>query len=141
MSRTLDMQFIRYMNLFEKISRVRAKHCFSYNNSIIFVIPSRFIPLAIGQNNSNLQKLSKILLKRIRIVPQPRAKTLKEIKYFIETIISPVKFNELELKDQEAIITAGMEDKARLIGRERIREKELKDILGQYFGIESLRII
>ena len=47
MPRTLDMQFIRYMNLFTKVSRVRAKHCFSYNNMIIFVVSKFAVAKAI----------------------------------------------------------------------------------------------
>jgi transcription antitermination factor NusA-like protein len=140
MEKTFDMQSMRQMNLFTKISRVQAKHCFYYNNMLLFVVPKMRVQQAIGKDNSNLQKISQILKKRIRIVAEPKAKTQDAIKEFIQTIISPVEFNAFELKPAEIIITAGRESKARLIGRARIRQKELQDVIDQYFGIKKLTI-
>lgn len=134
------MRSIRYMNLFGKITKIRAHHCFSYNNMIIFVVPKSKVVKAIGKDNSNLQRLSRIMSKRIRIVAEPPEKTSENMKIFITTIVAPVKFNEIETKDQEITITAGREGKARLIGRGRIRQKELQDILEQYFGVKVLKI-
>ena len=36
MVKVFDMQFIRYINLFSKVTRVSAKHCFNYNNGLVF---------------------------------------------------------------------------------------------------------
>jgi len=140
MSRTLNMQFIRYVNLFGRISGVRAKHCFTYNNVIIFVVPESLIRMAIGQNNSNLRQLSEILGKRIHIIAQPKAKTRQEIESFVKTIVAPVEFNTFEISGDVVTITANSEGKARLIGRQRIRQQELQDILDQYFGIKKVII-
>jgi hypothetical protein len=51
MVKILNMQFIRYANLFSKITRVRTNHCFEYNNTIVFAVPRRFIGQSIGENN------------------------------------------------------------------------------------------
>ncbi len=141
MARTLDMQFMRYMNLLGKVSGVRARHCFAYNNMVVFVVPDRDIGQAIGPNNSNLRKLSSILLKRIRVVGQPRGKTFRDIENFIITIISPVKFNSISISNDEVTLSADMEGRARLIGRGRIRQEELSEILKQYFDIKKVNII
>ena len=140
MIRTLDMQFIRYMNLFSKISKIPAKHCFSYNNNLIFVVPRKNVRRAIGPESSNLRKISGILKKRIRIVAEPKGKNLADIELFVKTIIDPVEYTSFELQNNEVTITAGREGKARLIGRGRVRQKELQDILDQYFGIKKLNI-
>ncbi len=139
--KTLDMQFIRYMNLFGRITRVQASHCFSYNNMLIFVVPKEFVGMAIGQNNANLEKLGRILNKRIRIVSQPASKTKEDVEEFVKTIISPVEYTSLSISGDTATIAAGREGKARLIGRMRIRQQELQDILNQYFGIKKILII
>jgi len=140
MKRTLDMQYIRYINLFGKITRVNAQHCFSYNNMLIFVVPKTSVKIAIGRENTNLRKISEILRKRIRIVAEPKAKTPADIEEFVKIIVSPIEYTSFEVKDLTVTITAGMEGKARLIGRQRIRQKELSEILGQYFGIKRLNI-
>jgi len=140
MIRKLDMQFIRYMNLFQKVARVNAQHCFTYNNMLIFAVPRPAVTKAIGRDNSNLERLSKILHKRIRIVAQPSTKTPEEIKTFVTTVTSPIEFNNIEVKNNEVTISAGREGKARLIGRQRIRQRELAEILEQYFGVKKLNI-
>ena len=55
--------------------------------------------------------------------------------------MSPVEFDNIDIVNndgaREVVITAGgMENKARLIGRNRERLNELKDIIEQYFGIK-----
>lgn len=145
MTKTFDMQFIRYMNLFSKITRVEPKHCFAYNNMLVFVVTREAIQMAIGRDNSNLKKLSDILGKRIRVLAQPSGS--KDLNNFVQTLVSPIQFEKLEVveaenSDKEAIITtSGREAKAMLIGRGRVRESELKEILNQYFHIKNLRIV
>ena len=132
------MQFIRYANLFSKVTKIRCSHCFEYNNAIVFAIPRRFIMMAIGKNNINLEKLSKIISKRIKIVAIPNGK--EDITGFVTMITKPIKFSGIEIKGDEAIITAGIQSKAALIGRGKIRLNEMENILGQYFGVKKVRI-
>jgi len=134
------------MNLFSRVTRIDPKHCFAYNNGLLFVVPAGAVQMAIGRDNSNLKKLSTILGKRIRIVSQPSGE--KEMAKFIAVIVAPIKFERAEVvensetKDKEIVITTSdREAKAMLIGRGRARETELKDILEQYFGVKILRIM
>ena len=102
---------------------------------IIFVVPKNKVMRAIGRNNINLERLSKALYKRVRIVAEPAEKDQENITLFIKTIVAPVEFSEVSIENLELTITAGgRENKARLIGRQRIRQKELQEILEQYFG-------
>jgi NusA-like KH domain protein len=144
MTKTFDMQFIRYINLFGRVTKISAKHCFAYNNMLVFIVPNFAVERALGRDNSNLKKLSDILGKRIRIIAEPRG--IQDINNFISAISSPIRFQNLEIKDgengKEVIITAGgRENKAMLIGRARSREEELSSIIDQYFGIKVLRIL
>lgn len=138
MVKVLNMQFIRYANLFGKVTRIRTNHCFEYNNTIVFAVPRKFIGKAIGEDNRNLKKLNQIIKKKIKIVPIPSGK--EDIENFVSVIINPVKFKAIEIKDGEAIISASTQSKAPLIGRNKVRLNEMEDILGQYFGIRKLRI-
>lgn len=138
MVKVLDMQFMRYANLFDKITRIKTKHCFEYNNTIVFAVPRNFVIKAIGINNINLRKLSNIIGKKIKIVPIPRG--IEDIESFVLIITNPVRFKAIEVKDNEAVINAPAQSKAALIGRNKIRLEEMENILGQYFGIRKLRI-
>ena len=144
MKKIFDMQFIRYINLFGRVTKISAKHCFSYNNMLVYVIQRNQIERAIGKDNINLKRLSKILDKRIRVVAEPNG--IEDMQRFISVIISPIQIQGLEVKDKDnnkevAISAGGRENKAMLIGRQRSREAELKDILEQYFGVKTLKII
>jgi len=138
MGNTIDMQHMRYINLFEKITNVNTSHCFKYNRTIIFAIPKKRIPKAIGERGINVKKLSEILDKRIRFVVNPEG--VENAREFIEGVVNPTSFKDLEIKGEEMIITAGMQNKAALIGINRRRFFELQQIVKDYFGKE-LRII
>ncbi len=138
MVRVLNMQFIRYANLFEKITKVRTQHCFNYNSSILFVVPRQFVSKSIGQDNQNLRRLSEILKKRIKIVPAPSG--IEGIENFVSVIVHPLKFKAIEIKDNQAIINADIQSKAGLIGRYKRRLEEMQNILDQYFGIKKVLI-
>lgn len=134
MESTINMQDMRYLNLFEKITRVSTRYCFKYNEILMFAVPRNLISKALGKNNENLKKLSGILKKRIRVVPIPKKSS--DAKIFIESIISPLDFKSLEIFDNELILTAGSQNKAALIGRNKRRLEEMKKIIKSFFGLE-----
>jgi len=93
---------------------------------------------AIGKDSSNLEKLSRVIGKRVKIVAIPNGK--EDLTSFVSMITKPVRFNGVEIKGDEAIITAGIQSKAALIGRGKVRLSEMENILGQYFGVKKVRI-
>jgi len=129
--KTIDMRFMRYLNLFERETGVRTKNCFEYNNMVIFAIPPQLISKAIGEQGKNIRRVSEILGKKIKVISLP----LRGVEKFIEDIISPVKFKSIEI-GQEIVINAGRQSKASLIGRNRVRLDELNNITKEYFGKE-----
>ena len=128
------MQGMRYLNLFEKITKVSTRFFFPYNNMIIFCVPRNMLSRALGRDNSNLKKINNILKKKIRIVPIPLG--IADAERFIQVIINPVTFKEIEIKDDEIIITAGSQNKAALLGRHKRRLLEMKKIVGDFFNRE-----
>jgi NusA-like KH domain protein len=138
MTKVLDMQFIRYANIFDKVTNIRTNHCFEYNNTIIFAVPRKFVMMAIGMDNCNLKRLSEIIGKRVKIVAIPNGN--EDMESFISVVTHPVKFKAVEIKDGEVIINSSSQSKASLIGRDKRRLKEMENIIEQYFGIKRLRI-
>ncbi len=138
MPRTLDMKFIRYLNLFEKITKIRSQHCFLYNSGIIFLVPERMIARALGESGRNIKKISETLDRKIKVIAIPSG--VEEIEKFVTAIIYPIKFKSIEVKDNSVVISAGMQSRATLIGRNKTRLNEMKNILKEYFGVKELRI-
>jgi len=138
MVKVLDMRFIRYANLFERVTKIRSNHCFEYNNTIIFAVPRNFVMRAIGRDNINLEKLNRIIGKRIKIVAIPGSK--EDMESFVSVIVRPARLKGIELNGDEAVICAGSQSKAALIGKEKCRLCEMENILGQYFDVKKVRI-
>lgn len=138
MSNTIDMQSMRYINLFEKISRVSTTNCFSYNNTIVFAVPGREVSRAIGKGAGNVKQMQEILGKKVKVIQE---RDSSEIQKFIADLVEPVTFNKVEIIDGTVVVTAGRQSKAALIGRNRQREEELQEILKKFFNIDKIKIL
>lgn len=134
MKKTIDMKVMRYLNLFEKMTRVRTQNCFFYNGSIIFAVPSVFVSRAIGESGRNVKKLSAVIGKKIKVICAPINED--ETKRFVLSIISPIDVKEIEVNGTEIIISAHRQNKASLIGRNKTRLMELRQIVREQLGKE-----
>ena len=85
MNNTINMQDMRYLNLFGKITQVSTRFCFRYNEAIVFCVPKELVSKAIGENGNNVRRINEILGKRIKIVPSPRG--LQDARKFMENIV------------------------------------------------------
>ena len=138
MENTINMQDMRYLNLFEKLTRVQTRYCFKYNEYIVFCVPKHLVSMAIGPNGANVKRMSEILRRRIKVIPAPQG--IYHAKQFIEAITSPVRFKDLNIMDNEIVLTAGSQSKAALIGRNKRRFLEMQKIIKDYFG-KDFRIV
>jgi len=134
------MKLMRYINLFAKISGVTTTKVFTYNNQIIFAVPKNKISIAIGKGAVNVKKLNEILRRNIKIIAMPEKDNIGGISKFVEDVVAPVEFNKIDIRNDSVVITAGRQSKAALIGRGRQREKELADVLKNFFGIIKFKI-
>lgn len=134
MDTTIDMQVMRYLNLFEKVTRVRTNFCFKYNEAIFFCVPRSLVARSIGERASNIRRLSQILGKKIRVISIPDG--IADAKGFVQDIIDPVTFKDLEVRDNEIVVSANTQGKASMIGRNKRRLLEMQKIIKDFFGKE-----
>ncbi len=140
MANVIDMQLMRYINLFARTTKVTTTKVFYYNNYIVFAVPKSKMSLAIGKGACNIRRMSETLRKKIKVVAMPALDDIEGIKKFVENVVSPVEFVGIEVKGGSIVINAGRQSKAALIGRNRQREKELGDVLKSFFSLGKLRI-
>lgn len=141
MAGIIDMQTMRYINLFSRISHVSTTHCFVYNGTIYFAVPSFKVSMAIGKDAAHVRKLREILGKKVKIVAMPEEVTSETLGKFIAEVVEPVDFSRVELNGEGLILHAGRQSKAALIGRNRMREKEMSELLKNYFHIMEFKIV
>ncbi len=138
MVNTIDMQDLRYLNLFLNVTHISTKYCFMYNNTVIFAVPKKLISKALGRDVINLKRISNTLKKRVKVVAIPNG--IEDAKELISSVVSPVTFKNIEIKDDQLILTAGPQNKAALIGRNKRRMLEMQEIVKDFFHKE-FRII
>ncbi len=138
MANIIEMEDLMHLKLFESVTKISTRYTFMYNNTLFFCVPKNYLSKAIGKDASNVKRINSISKKRVRILPLPRDE--KDIKKFIEAIVSPVDFSDLEIKSNEVVLTAGNQSKAALLGREKRRFKEMEKIVRDYFK-KSFRIV
>jgi len=109
---------------------------------VIFGVTKNQVSKAIGKEGINVRRINEILKRKIKIIgnPEDGTQNVAEIKRFIEDIVYPVSFKDIEITENELILNAGSQSKAALIGRQRRRENELKEIIKDYFK-KDLRIV
>jgi transcription antitermination factor NusA-like protein len=134
----IDMQLMRYINLLDRVSRVKTRKCFVYNNIIVFAVPKMMISQAIGPGAMNVRRIQEQLGRKVKIVAEPSG--IEEAPEFVREVVSPIRFKSLELKEGFFVLNAGSGSKAALIGRNKRRFDELRQILMDNFGIE-LKIV
>jgi len=133
------MQAMRYLNILDKVARVKTTFCFTHNNTVFYAVREEDISKAIGVGAINIRKIQESLGKKVKIIREPNG--VQDSRRFVEDIVFPVRFKSFEIKDNCAIITSGsMQTKASLIGRNRRRFDELKKILHENFKLD-LKII
>jgi NusA-like KH domain protein len=135
----INMQTMRYINLLDKASKVKTRKCFVYNGTIYFAVPRALMAKAIGPEASNIKRIQEKLGKKIKIIPE--AIGLEDLEKFVNNVVNPVSFKNIEVKDNQVVVTAGgMQNKAALLGRNKTRYLELSQIIQDIFGKE-LRVI
>ncbi|MEM2932863.1 MAG: hypothetical protein QW622_01470 [Candidatus Pacearchaeota archaeon] len=134
----IDAAKIRYLIAFEKYTRIKTIECFEFNESLVFVINPSLLKIALAKRK-RLQELSKFLNKKVKVLAIPLQKNEENITKFIDSLISPNKIKNVQLKDNTLIINAGL-SKALLIGKERKNIVLLKEIFKKYFDIEKIEI-
>lgn len=133
MVKTIDMQEMRYLNLFEQASGVRTRFCFKYNENIFFCVPKQLISRAVGEHGKNIRRMSEILRKNIKVVPTPNG--IRDAESFIKSIITPITIRDFHV-DSNEIVVGGGKNKASLIGRNKRRLFEMQKIVSDFFGKE-----
>ena len=139
MSNTINMQDMRYLNLFNKETGVSTRFCFKYNDFIVFSVNKNLVSKAIGENGRNVRRINEILGRKIKIISSPEG--IRDAKHFISEIVNPVGFKDVEITNDEVIISsAGVQSKAGLLGRNKRRLFELQKIVKDFFG-RDLRVV
>ncbi len=128
----INMQTMRYINLLDRVTRVKTHNCFIYNNVIVFAVPSDLMSRAIGTNGKNVRMIQDTLGRKIKIIKEARG--IEDLERFVRDVVEPIGLKSVEVQGDEIVVTAGSQYKAALIGRNKARLDELSTVVQNLFG-------
>jgi len=130
-----DMDLMKYMSLFETLTRAKLKDCIM-GDVVLFIVEENEIGKAIGRGGVNVHKIEGLLKKKIKIV-----EFNPDIRQFVRNYLYPLEINDVNF--EAGVVTVfGPDTKSRglIIGRDRANVRKLEEILKRYFEISEIRV-
>jgi transcription termination/antitermination protein NusA len=130
-----DINLMKFISLFESISRAKVKDCFEEGEKLVFVVYQNEIAKAIGKNGANVKKISALLKKPLKIV-----EFNDDVLGFVKNYILPLT-GEVSKDGENVVIKApNAKTKGQLFGRERSNLACLKEATKRYFVDIDIKI-
>lgn len=132
-----DATIMKFMSLFEAVTRANLKDCINQEGLVIFVVQPNEIGKAIGSKGANVHKLERMLNKKVKIVeysPEPVS--------FIKNMIYPLQVKEITEEDGVYILSpVDLKTRGMLIGRSAANLRAYESIAKRYFPLKELKVI
>ena len=133
----LDRDALGLSSLLEKISHVQVKDCFQEDGVLVFLVEEGNVKKALGKDSSNIDRISKILKKDIKIIAFSN-----DICKFVSNLIYPNKADEIKLEGKTVFIVASdVGVKGRIFGRSRENLKRINSLVRNYFDVEEVKVV
>ena len=131
-----DIDAMKFMSLFENITRAKLKDCIIKENMILFIVQPNEISKAIGSKGANVRKLERILNKRVKIV-----EFASEPVNFIKNLIHPLQVKEITEEDRVyTLIPVDLKTRGMLIGRNATNLRAFEEVVKRYFPIQEIKV-
>lgn len=132
-------QSIRYITLFENITKTQVKDCIEREDTIYFIVSPGQLLLAIGKNGSTIRRLRGLFHKNIKIIEySPKIETFIR-NIFHEFTIKDIRIEESnDKKNKMAFVSVDIRDKGKIIGRDSKNLKIAKEILSRHNNMDIL---
>lgn len=133
-----DVQLMKAMAIFEKITHAKIHDCFEdQNGSIVFVVAPGELGRALGRGAENVRKLSELFKKKVKMVQYDQ-----DLVKFVGHLIYPLRVQNIVLEDETLIIEGGdSKTKGLLIGRDFRNIKQTTSVVQRYFPIKDIKVI
>lgn len=136
---TLTDDTLRYMSLFETVTKARSIDCIERTNKIIFIVPKTQVGLAIGKQGENIKRLKDLMKKNIDIIGYSQ-----DIEIFIRSIFHNYTIREVKLEKRGdtsiAYVTVDIREKGKIIGKGGENLKLAKEIVSRHYDIGDIII-
>ena len=123
---------MRYITLFEDVTRAQALDCIDKGELVIFIVPRKQMGLAIGKQGENVKKLKELMKKSVEVVGFSR-----NLESFLRSIFHSYKVKSITVEEKEggnhARVEVDPSQKGRAIGKGGSNLRRAKEIVNRYF--------
>ena len=131
-----DINLMKFISLFETLTRAKVKDCIE-GNTLIFVVKQGEIAKAIGKKASNIYKIEKVLKRKIKVV-----EFSDDVTIFVKNLIAPLKVEDISEEEGVIIITdPDKKKKGMIIGRDAINLRNNEKIVSRYFEVKEIKVV
>ena len=131
--KTLDLEKIQQINLFENFTKAHVKELFENNNSYIFIVEQGNMKKALGKQGQNIHRFSAMIRKKVKVVEFNPDGIL-----FLKNLLYPLAPRTIEKQENCLVVTADSKPKALLIGRDRRNLNWYSKVLKDYFKLNII---
>jgi len=135
----LTTEGIRYIALFESLTRAIARDCYvdDENDRVIFVVKKGDMGLAIGKNGNNINRVKKSIGKHVEIVEYS-----DEVDEFVANALQPVFVKKVQVVVKEnrklAYVEVMSKDRGIAIGKNGRNIQKAKVLAQRHHGLEDV---
>lgn len=138
--RIISVDLMKYMSMFESLTRVGLKDCFIDESTSIltFVVPQGKIGKALGKNASNIKNLEKRLNRRVKV-----AEYSDDVKTFIKSLLLPLRVEEISEVDSGIYQIEAPDGRTRsaIIGKYASSLRSLEKTVRRFFDVKEIKVI
>lgn len=133
-----DINIIKFISVFESITKARIKDCLDQDGKLIFVVKENEIGKAIGKKGINIKRLENALKKKIKII-----EFSDDLIQFIKNCIYPSQSKDIVEGEDGIILITPVDSQTRgmLIGREAVHLRALEKIVNRFFTIKEIKVV
>ncbi|HKZ89750.1 MAG TPA: NusA-like transcription termination signal-binding factor [Thermoplasmata archaeon] len=136
---TFDEQTMRYVALFQDMTRTTVVDCIDAGDRLIFVVKEGDIGRAIGKKGEHAAKLKRLMNKDIHVVEYS-----DDPEKFVSNVFRNYDVKKVQIEQRgdvtHATVTVDTSKKGRAIGKEGRNLRVSRDLIARHHPIQSVSV-
>jgi N utilization substance protein A len=136
---TFTEDTLRYINLFEAVTKTRVKDCMETEEKLVFVVEPGQANRAVGKGGENVIRLKNQTGKNIQVIEYS-----DEPEKFIRNVFYNYNVQNVVIENRgnvvHATVTVDPKVKGRAIGKEGRNLKIARDIVNRHHNVQSINV-
>ena len=132
-----NIDIIKYISLFEKITRTKVKDCIESEQGLVFIVVQGQIGKAVGKQGANIRRLEGLFKKKVKIVEYS-----DDLIEFVRSYIMPLRADSIREEEDIIIMTStDTKTKGLMIGKNAQNLRKLEEVSRRYFDVKEIKVV